>query len=180
MEQSGKVLTMTGNEIWKGSVSHNGTLLKLHDFSFTVGFSKLVTATNVPARFGFGVWYDAARRDNTVYTYAPTGAGAVPVFAGILVRNPAIASGYPAQNDIVDTYNKALIVKEGFVVFKTGYNGADESLRFNDIQVGMGLYVNDTNGRFTFSETAPDGHTLAGKVILLNPDDQSWTVKVSV
>ena len=182
METYGKSLTMTGDTPFKGSISHNGTLLKLHDNAFTTGFSKLTPAATVDPKFGFGLWMDSTTKNNAVTTVKPA---ANAVFAGLLVRNPAIASGQPAANDTVLSYNKADRCLEGFVVYKTGFNASTgaEDQRFADVNVGMTLYLNNLNGRPRFAAASS---TIAGfteitsvKIITLNPDDKSWTVKVT-
>ena len=179
MEQSGKTLSMTGDARWKGTATHNGSLLKSHDNSFTTGYSKLTPVVGVDAKFGFGVWYDGDLKNNQVFCAKPSGGTTVPVFAGILARQPHIATGYPAQNDTVSEYNKGLLVKDGYVVYKTGYTADVEDLDFDDVEVGMLLCINDLNGRFTFAAAAAVGFTAVGKVIQLNPDDRSWTVKLT-
>ena len=183
MEQYGKALTMKGDTPFKGSVSHNGTILKIHDNSFVTGFSKLTPAATVDPKFGFGLWYtDSTARNNAVTTVKPL---ANAVFAGLLGRNPAIASGQPAANNTVLSYNKADRLIEGFIVYKTGFNASTgaEDQGFADITVGMRLYLNDLNGRPRF---AAAGSTIAGfteitsaKIVAVNPDDKSWTVKVT-
>jgi len=179
-EESGRNLSLLGNDRWKGSFSHNASLLKLHDFSFTIGYSRLTTATSVPALFGFGVWYDGSSRNNAVTTVRPTGTGVRPIFAGILTRQPHIATGYPAKNNQVDNNNKGLIAKDGFLIYKTGFDATgNEVQRFDTVEPGMRLCINNLNGRFHFAMTAPAGHTAVGSVIAMNPDDQSWVVRVS-
>ena len=179
-EQSGKTLSLHGDPIWKGTYTHNGTLLKLHDYCFTTGYAKLVPVNGVKVEFGSAVWYNAANQNNTVYAAKPSSNA---VFAGILARNPAIASGYPAANDEIQDFEKALLVKDGYLIYKQAYKAADDTktLKFSDIQVGMKMYVRDTNGHITFATSAPASHTaINGTVVMLNPDDQSWTVKLSI
>lgn len=180
MEQSGKGLSMLGNDRWKGGETHNGTLLKIHDNSFTIGYSKLTPAFDVPAKFGFGVFYDASLKDNQIFGNVADTVS--PVFAGILTRQVHIATGYPVANNQIDEYNKALVAKEGYIVYKTGYDpvAGTEVQDFDDIEVGMLLCINQANGRFHFAAVLPAAHTEAGKVIALNPDDRSWTVKIAV
>ena len=183
MEQSGKTLTMLGSDPWKGGATHNGTLLKLHDFSLTTGYSRLVTPvtpTPIPAKFGFGVWYNGAAKNNVITTIMPVDVGEVAIFAGILSRQPAIASGQPAQNDQINEYNKGLLVKEGFLIYKTGYTDDVEDLDYDDVDIGDLLCISHADGRFTFAEVCPADHTVAGVVIMLNPDDRSWLVRTSV
>ena len=183
MEQSGKNLTMLGNDVWRGGATHNGTLLKLHDFSLTSGYSRLITPitpVEIPAKFGFGVWYNGTAKNNVITTIRPVGVGEVPVFAGILTRQMAIASGQPAQNDQINAYNKGLLAKEGFMIYKTGYTAGVEDLDYDDVDLGDLLCISHADGRFTFAAVCPADHTVAGVVIMLNPDDRSWTVRISV
>jgi hypothetical protein len=181
MEQSGKNLSLLGDDRWKGGYKHNGSLLKLHDFSFTAGYSKLTGAVGVPVKFGYGAWYDASLRDNAITTVKPTGGTTVAVFAGILARQPHIASGYPTKNDTIDEHNKGLLVKEGFLVYKTGHDATtgNEDKGFADVRAGFLMCINDLNGKFVFAASAPVGHTAVGKIIMVNPDDRSWTVKLT-
>lgn len=180
MEQSGKTLSMLGDDRWKGGESHNGTLLKIHDNSFTIGYSKLTPNALIPAKFGYGAWYDADLRDNQIFT--DSGDAATPVFAGILIRQVHIATGYPVKNNQIDEHNKGLLAKDGYVIYKTGHDpvtGAEDQ-SFADVVVGMKLCINDANGRFHFAAVAPLAHTEVGTVIAMNPDDQSWTVRLEV
>lgn len=178
MEQSGKTLSMLGNDRWKGGETHNGTLLKIHDNSFTLGYSDLITHEDHPAKFGYGAWYDKTDKDNKIYTERPAAADAA--FAGILTRQVHIATGYPAKNDQIDQHNKGLLAKDGYVVYKTGHDPAtgDEDMNFSDVEVGMLLCINIENGKFTFAETVPADHEVAGVVIAMNPDDKSWTCRL--
>lgn len=181
MEQTGKTLSLLGTPRWKGTATHNGGLLKLHDNSFTAGYSSLATAATVNAKFGFGAWYDSSAKNNAISTVRPASNA---VFAGILIRQPHIASGYPAQNDEIHEYNKALLCKEGFITYKTGFNASTgaEDQTFTDMAVGMGLFINHLNGRQHFAADLATvaGHTQVGKVIMVNPDDLSVTVKVTL
>ena len=43
MLQNGKTLSMHNNAVYKGDYTHNGTLLKLHENSYTIGYSALLT-----------------------------------------------------------------------------------------------------------------------------------------
>jgi hypothetical protein len=181
MEQSGKTLSMLGSDRWKGGVTHNGSLLKLHDNSLTVGYSKLTPAATVPVKFGFGAFYEAGDRDNKIY--ANGGGLTASVFAGILIRQVHIATGYPAKNDQIDDHNKGLLCKQGYVVYKTGFNATTgaEDQAYANVQVGFNLHINNANGRPHFAAGASvAGHTRAGKIVALNPDDSSWTVRVEV
>lgn len=183
MEQTpGGTITMLGDDRWKGGATHNGTLLKLHENCFTAGYSKLTPLSDVSnPEFGFGVWYDASLRNNHVFQAMPTGGTTSPVFAGILTRQPGIANGYPTANKEIAPFQRGLLAKEGFLVYKTGTSGATlNDQHFTDIRVGMYLHCNNLNGRPRFSALATiTGYTLAGVVVMLNPDDLSWTVNVS-
>lgn len=187
MNQNGKTLSMHNEAIWKGTYTHNGMLLKIHENAYTIGYSALLSPDGASAgvvKFGDGVFYDAHQKNNKVFAGAPTVTSAVPVFAGIVVREPAIASGYPVNNDEVASYQKGMIAKEGFIEYKEAYVGAGTSkvsLYDNaNVTFGTNMYVKASNGAVYFgtakNETAD---VLAGKVVELNPDDKSVTVYVS-
>ena len=70
MTQNGKTLSMHNGAIWKGTYTNNGMLLKLHENSYTIGYSALLTADGSSAgkvKFGDGVFYDANQKNNKVY-----------------------------------------------------------------------------------------------------------------
>lgn len=194
MEQNGKTLSMHNEAIWKGTYTNNGMLLKLHENSYTIGYSALLNpAGTAPSKayFGDGVFYDANQKNNKVYVGIPTVANAVPKFAGILVREPSIASGYPATNDAVAYYQKGMMAKEGFIEYKLAYvvgttpsalPDAKTSV-FDNASLGYVLMVSASNGAVYFAPTATDKvaatDIVVGKVIELNPDDKSVTVYVT-
>ena len=187
MIQNGKTLSMHNEAIWKGTYTHNGMLLKLHENAYTIGYSALLSPDGASAgkvKFGDGVFYDAHQKNNKVYAGAPTVASAVPVFAGIVVREPAIASGYPAINDEVAPYQKGMIVKEGYVEYKEAFVGSGSSkvTLFDDASVTLGtkMYVKASNGAVYFGSTkGVETDALVGKIVSLNPDDKTVTVYVS-
>lgn len=187
MLQNGKTLSMHNGAIWKGTYTNNGMLLKLHENSYTIGYSALLSPDGASAgtvKFGDGVFYNAVEKNNKVYAGAPTASGASPVFAGIVVREPAIASGYPALNDEVAPFQKGLIAKEGFIVYKEAFVGsgsAKESLYKNaNVTFGTGIYVSASNGAVYFGSTKNNNaDVLIGKVVEVNPDDESVTVYIS-
>ena len=124
MTQNGKTLSMHNGAIWKGTYTNNGMLLKLHENSYTIGYSALLSPDGASAgkvKFGDGVFYDVHQKNNKVYAGAPTVSEAVPKFAGIVVREAGIASGYPAINDEVADFQKGLIAKEGYIEYKEAY-----------------------------------------------------------
>lgn len=187
MIQNGKTLSMHNEAIWKGTYTHNGMLLKLHENAYTIGYSALLSPDGKSAgkvKFGDGVFYDAHQKNNKVYAGAPTVDSAVPVFAGIVVREPAIASGYPAINDEVAPYQKGMIVKEGYVEYKEAFvgSGASKVTLFDDVSVTLGtnMYVKTSNGAVYFgSAKGTPTDALVGKIVSLNPDDKTVTVYVS-
>ena len=187
MEQNGKTLSMHSNSVWKGDFTHNGMVLKIHENDYTKGYSDLLTPDGTAGgvvKFGDGVFYDAYQKNNKVFAGKPTVANAVPVFAGIIAREPAIASGYPVLNDEVSQFQKGMIVAEGFVEYKTafmtGHTDARVNLIDSGVTYGYNLFVKDTDGTAFFSSnTTETGYTLVGKVVEINPDDKSVTVKVS-
>lgn len=187
MLQNGKILSMHNDAVYKGDFSHNGTLLKLHENSYTIGYSALLSKDGTQSgevKFGDGVFYNAKEKNNRVYAGAPTVEEAVPVFAGIMVREPAIASGYPVLNDEVNGFQHGLIVKEGYVIYKSAPvgNGSDKVNVYDSESVtfGTSLFIRASDGGAYFGSAKADGSdVLAGKVVELNPDDKSVTVYVS-
>lgn len=194
MAQNGKTLSMHNEAIWKGTYTNNGMLLKLHENSYTIGYSALLSPDGTSAgkvKFGDGVWYDATQKNNKVYAGAPTVANASPVFAGIVVREPAIASGYPAINDEVASFQKGMMAKEGFIEYKEAFVVASSpSARpsakvntYDNVKIGYQMLVSKVDGAVYFAPTASDKidntDVVVGKVVELNPDDKSVTVFVS-
>lgn len=187
METNGKSLSMHNGAIWKGTYDDNGMLLKIHENAYTIGYSALLSPDGESAgvvKFGDGVFYDAHQKNNKVYAGAPTVDDAVPVFAGIVVREPAIASGYPVNNNEVASYQKGMLAKEGFVVYKKAYVGAGTSkvsLYDNaNVTFETKMFVKSASGAVYFG-TAKNADTdvCVGKVVEINPDDKSVTVYVS-
>lgn len=194
MNQNGKTLSMHNGAIWKGTYTNNGMLLKLHENSYTIGYSALLSPDGASAgkvKFGDGVFYDAHQKNNRVYAGAPTVASAVPVFAGIVVREPSIASGYPAINDEVADFQKGLIAKEGYVEYKEAYVvttashsalGTKKSV-FDNVDLKYVMVVSASNGAVYFAQTASDkvsaSDVVVGKIVSMNPDDKTVTVYIS-
>ena len=194
MTQNGKTLSMHNEAIWKGTFTDNGILKKLHENSFTIGYSALLSPNGQSAGkvyFGDGVFYDNHQKDNKVYAGAPTVTSAVPAFAGIMTREPAIASGYPAINNEVASFQKGMICKEGFIEYKHAYvvGSSPSALPASKVNVydnanrGYVLVVSASNGTVYFAPTSSDkvsnSDVVVGKVIDLNPDDKSVTAFVS-
>lgn len=194
MEQNGKNLSMHNEAIWKGTYDDNGMLLKLHENSYTIGYSALLSPDESSAgkvNFGDGVFYDAHQKNNKVYAGAPTVSNAVPAFAGIVVREPAIASGYPAINNQVASFQKGMICKQGFIEYKKAYVvttashsalGTKKSV-FDNVDLSYVMMVSASNGAVYFAQTASDkvsaSDVLVGKIASMNPDDKTVTVYVS-
>lgn len=194
MIQNGKTLSMHNGAIWKGTYTNNGMLLKLHENSYTIGYSALLSPDGTSAgkvKFGDGVFYDAHQKNNKVYAGAPTVASAVPVFAGLVVREPAIASGYPAINDEVADFQKGMIAKEGYVEYKEAYVvttashsalGTKKSV-FDNVDLTYVTMVSASNGAVYFAQTASDkvsaSDVVVGKIASMNPDDKTVTVYIS-
>lgn len=194
MTQNGKTLSMHNEAIWKGTFTDNGILKKLHENSFTIGYSALLSPDGQSAGkvyFGDGVFYDNHQKDNKVYAGAPTVTSAVPAFAGIMTREPAIASGYPAINNEVASFQKGMICKEGFIEYKHAYvvGSSPSALPASKVNVydnanrSYVLVVSASNGAVYFAPTSSDkvdsDDVVVGKVIDLNPDDKSVTAFVS-
>ena len=194
MEQNGKSLSMHNEAIWKGTYTNNGILLKLHENSYTIGYSALLSPNGASAGkvgFGDGVFYDAHQKNNKVYAGAPTVTSAVPVFAGIVVREPAIASGYPAINNEVASFQKGMIAKEGYIEYKHAYVvttashsalGTKKSV-FDNVDLSYVMVVSASNGAVYFAQTASDkvdnDDVVVGKIASMNPDDKTVTVYIS-
>lgn len=194
MIQNGKNLSMHNGAIWKGTYTNNGMLLKLHENSYTIGYSALLSPDGTSAgkvKFGDGVFYDAHQKNNKVYAGAPTVTSAVPVFAGLVVREPAIASGYPAINDEVAAFQKGMIAKEGYVEYKEAYVvttashsalGTKKSV-FDNVDLTYVMMVSASNGAVYFAQTASDkvsaSDVVVGKIASMNPDDKTVTVYIS-
>lgn len=194
MKQNGKTLSMHNGAIWKGTYTNNGMLLKLHENSYTIGYSALLSPDGASAgkvKFGDGVFYDAHQKNNRVYAGAPKVASAVPVFAGIVVREPSIASGYPAINDEVADFQKGLIAKEGYVEYKEAYVvttashstlGTKKSV-FDNVDLKYVMVVSASNGAVYFAQTSSDkvsaSDVVVGKIVSMNPDDKTVTVYIS-
>mgnify|MGYP003295392219 CR=1 FL=1 len=194
MTQNGKALSMHNEAIWKGTYDDNGMLLKLHENSYTIGYSALLSPNGASAgkvKFGDGVFYDAHQKNNKVYAGAPTVASAVPKFAGIVVREPAIASGYPAINNEVADFQKGMLCKEGFIEYKKAYVvttashsalGEKKSV-FDNVDLGYVLMISASDGSAYFAQTSSDkvsgSDVYVGKIVSMNPDDKTVTVFVS-
>ena len=194
MLQNGKSLSMHNEAIWKGTFDDNGMLLKIHENAYTIGYSALLSPNGTSAGkvyFGDGVFYDAHQKNNKVYVGAPIVANAVPKFAGIVVREPAIASGYPAINNEVADFQKGMLCKEGYIEYKKAYvvttasHSAlgDKKSVFDNVDLGYVMMVSASNGAVYFAQTASDkvngSDVLVGKIASMNPDDKSVTVYVS-
>lgn len=194
MLQNGKSLSMHNGAIWKGTYTNNGMLLKLHENSYTIGYSALLSPDGTGAgtvKFGDGVFYDASQKNNKVYAGAPTVTDAVPLFAGIMVREPGIASGYPAINDEVTDFQKGMLCKEGFIEYKetpvvtTASHSAlgNKVSVFDNVDLSYVLVISASNGTAYFAQTASDkvdsDDVVVGKIVSMNPDDKTATVYVS-
>lgn len=194
MTQNGKTLSMHNEAIWKGTYDDNGMLLKIHENAYTIGYSALLSPDGTSAgkvKFGDGVFNDAYQKDNKAYAGAPTVSNAVPVFAGIVVREPAIASGYPAINNEVADFQKGMICKEGFIEYKKTFVVASSPSAlpsakvsaFDNASIGYALIVSASDGAVYLAPTTSDkvdnDDVVAGKVVAINPDDKTVTVYVS-
>lgn len=182
-------LSLKGNKVYKGDSTHNGMLLKVHENAFTTGYSDLLSPDGKnkgETRFGNGVFYDLARKDNALFTGSPTYQGAFPYFAGILCRQQDIASSYPVYANKNTSFNKGLLVKEGYLNYRVAlYQDADKkdltvSAHLNSY-VGYFFRVNLVDGYIGFSMTNLSDATwqVVGRVVQCNPDDESVTVHIS-
>jgi hypothetical protein len=192
MIQSGKTLSMHSEAVFKGTYTNNGTLLKLHENAYTVGYSAIKNAAGTAAgtvKFGNGVFFDLSKKNNNIYAGAPTGTGAVPAFGGILTREPAIASGYPTLNDEMNAFQHGILCREGYIVYKKGTVEMGSSVKYEDVELfdyvfqNYCLWVRASNGEAYFSPKntvyAASGDIYVGRVVEINPDDRSVTVYIS-
>ena len=192
MLQNGKTLSMHNDAIYKGDVTHNGTLLKLHDNSYTIGYSALLTPNGKSAgtvKFGNGVFLNLAKKNNNVYAGAPTETGAIPAFGGIMVREPAVASSYPVLNDEVSGFQHGLLCREGYVVYKKGDVLLSGRVAYKDVELfdyvyqNYCLWINGITGKAYFSPKntifASKSDIFVGRVVEINPDDKSVTVYIT-
>lgn len=190
--QNGKKLSMHGDAVYKGGYSHNGTLLKLHENSYTLGYSRLLSADGSKAgtvKFGDGVFFDLSQKNNNVYAGKPTTEGAVAAFAGIMVREPGIASGYPVLNDEVSGFQNGMLCREGYIVYKKTdvYFGTDGDYKdtevFPFVYPNYAAFVSAEDGKIYFTPKSTvfrsSDDIMVGRVVEINPDDQSVTVYVS-
>ena len=122
-EETGDSLVMTKAAVMKTAATENGYVEKVHENCYTFGYSKLTPfSATVNPKFGSGVWFDASLRNNLqpVFAYAHWRILLFLQFAGILVRQPYIAAGFPARPDTVEPQNKGLIANGGYIKYKTG------------------------------------------------------------
>lgn len=192
MLQNGKSLSMHSDAIYKGTYTNNGMLLKLHENSYTIGYSALLTADGSGSgtvKFGNGVFYNAKDKDNKVYVGSPTAEGAVPVFAGIMTREAGIASAYPVLNDEVSGFQNGMLAKEGFIIYKEAYVATAGALGNDKVNLygnagvtyGTKMFVRASDGVVYFGSAKVTGSSdvEVGKVVEVNPDDKSVTVYIS-
>ena len=165
-------LKLTGNNIWRGGNLSNGKILFANGVPhLETGYGKLTiqsalqteldTAGTNGVPFGNAVWYDRNKRatePNSVYGGVPTASGAVPKLAGILAYEAGLASGQPGANQGVLPSNKAKLVKEAYVHYKTGKNAAlNAILGYADINdATMFLFFEDATGDPVFA--VPTGY----------------------
>ena len=190
--QSGKNISTHNDAIYKGTFTHNGILLKVEDNSFTAGYAQCLSPngkSGASVKFGNGVFFDASGKNNIVYAGAPTVTGAVPVFAGLMAREPGIASSSPVANDEVAPQQNGLLIKEGFILYKHGDVFYGSGVKLTDVPlygkvfVNYNVFVRKSNGSIYFAPKAADveseGDIRIGKVVLTSPDDQSVTILIS-
>ena len=172
--------------VYKAGASINGTLIKLGvNNVYTTSFSNVLSPAGTQfdgeLMFGNGVFYNAPSKNNVVYAGAPTVTNAVPRFAGLVIRSMAVQGAYPANGEGAYQYNKVNIVKDGYMIFRSGINLSAAAVTFAsaEIVVGNYAYVRNTDGAITFGASATQtGFTTIGRIVQLNPDDSSWTVKL--
>ena len=192
MLQNGKTLSMHNDAVYKGTYTNNGILLKLHENSYTIGYSALLKPDASGAgtvKFGNGVFLDLSKKNNNIYAGIPTGTGAIPAFGGIMVREPAVASAYPVLNDEISGFQHGLLCREGFVAYKKGTVYLDSGYKYTDVELfdyvyqNYCLWVRKSDGVAYFSPKNTvyenSGDIFVGRVVEINPDDRSVTVYIS-
>ena len=192
MQQNGKTLSMHNQAVYKGDFTHNGTLLKLHENSYTIGYSALLNKAGTASgtvKFGDGVFLDLSKRNNNIYAGVPTGTGAVPAFGGIMVREAGIASGYPVLNDEVNGFQHGMLCREGYIIYKKGEVYLASGSLFTNVEIfeyvfqNYCLWVKASNGKAYFSPKnnvyQDSADICVGRVVEINPDDRSVTVYIS-
>ena len=97
MLENGKSLSMHNDAIYKGTYTHNGTLLKLHENAYTIGYSALLNVAGTAAgvtKFGNGVFLDASQKNNRIYAGVFTGTGdGDPLFCGAFWNQQIVIKG---------------------------------------------------------------------------------------
>lgn len=180
MMQSGKGLSMKGDAIYKGTFTNNGALLNIHTNSFTIGFAKLVDGQGnlTKSAYGNGVFLRQGASNNEVSTVCNAIDG---VFGGILVREQDNLSTYPAIDDKVDSFTKTRLCRDGYVIYKEAFigDGNTKEAVWGKVFVGDDFGVKEADGTAVFIKgNAPANTVKVGKVIAINPDDKSVTVKI--
>lgn len=192
MELSGKGLSMDSEAVYKGEATHNGTLLKVLGGSYTIGYSELLNSEatgEASVEFGNGVFIDAQSRENRIYAGEPSYLGAVPAFYGIIVREPALASTYPVNNNKVQGFQHGEVCKWGFLIYKKGavcseIGSIEEDLQLADhVYANFVMWVRKSTGEVYFTASSDvyyqSGDIKVGRVTGFNPDDDSITVYIS-
>lgn len=180
-EESGDSLLTTAASLFGTTAKENGIQEKIHELAYTTGYSVLIPnpAAGVGnPKMGTGVFYDLTEKNNKVYVVKPS-SGAL---AGILIRQNYIKTGFPSRPDEVDPSNKALLMKSGYLKYKTGIAADGTTVQtFATVNVGWGMYISETTGVQHFAASDPaTGYVKVGKVYRLNPEDKSFTVKIDV
>ena len=207
MFESGNKLSMSGDAIWKGTFNQNGTMLKIHENAFTMGYSEIVDENGNPTQVPFGsvVYRDVGTFDNRFLVKCPN---EYYYPAGVVVREPSIANGYPAENSELAPYQKGLLLVDGYMVFKKGrawYNSETADTPVTDLEeVNLYDFFKDAYGRDAqiqqtslpvmmyacpkeggtyFSAMGPDDKNglvsyPIGYLVSVNPDDKSITMKI--
>lgn len=198
-------LSLTGNNIWRGSNLSNGKLLFANGVPhLEVAYSKLTISTalqteldaagTIGAPFGNAVFYDRNVRStapNAVTAGIPTASGAVPKFAGVLAYDAGLASGQPVANSGVQPMNKGKLIKFGFVHYKYGKaSDLTTVLKYAGINdATMVLFFQNATGDPVFAAPtsyASDGTpvlancTYGGKIVQLYPEQGSVLVEINV
>lgn len=173
-----------GAPIYKGNATVNGVLMKLGvngNYITTAAAIKVpdgsAVADSVP--FGFGVFYDAKKKNNTVFLGAPTQDTPEVVFAGIVLRSAALQGTYPANGEAAKGYNRFNIAKDGYLIYRKVKNTSGTNVTFDstEVKVGADFLIKAADGSPAVGTNA-SGFYKVGTIVQMNPDDKSFVVKL--
>lgn len=173
-----------GAPIYKGNATVNGVLMKLGvngNYITTAAAIKVPDGSSVAdsVPFGCGVFYDAKKKNNTVFLGAPTQDTPEVVFAGIVLRSAALQGTYPANGEAAKGYNRFNIAKDGYLIYRKVKNtsGSDVTFDSTEVKVGADFLIKAADGSPAVG-TNTSGFYKVGTIVQMNPDDKSFVVKL--